>query len=243
MQGVRGAARQPGRFRTSQNWIGGTRPGYALFVPPPPEQMISCLNALEKYIHENSLPELVRIGLIHVQFETIHPFLDGNGRLGRLLITLLLGQWGLLDSPLLYISVYFKRNREEYYELLNSVRTNGDWEGWTRFFLEGVAAMGREATITAEELFKLFERDRLQLLAAQGSTISALRLYDQLARHPFITLPRTVQLLGISKPTATKALFLLVEQGILREVETTSRPRVYVYEEYVDLLKEDTEGI
>lgn len=244
MQGVRGAAKQPGRFRTSQNWIGGTRPGNAAFVPPPPDKLTDCLDALEKYIHKgNDLPKLVRIGFVHVQFETIHPFLDGNGRLGRLLIALLLEQWGLLSSPLLYISVYFKRNRAEYYDRLASIRKDGDWEGWTLFFLEGVASMGREATVTAEELFKLLERDRLTLLGATNSSVSGLRLLDQLASHPHITLSRAVQLLGTSKPTATKAISLLAENGILQEMATEKRPRTFVYQEYIDLLKEDTEAI
>lgn len=244
MQGVRGAAKQPGHFRTSQNWIGGARPGNAAFVPPPPDKLTDCLDSLEKYIHKgNDLPQLVRIGLVHVQFETIHPFLDGNGRLGRLLIALLLEQWRLLSSPLLYISVYFKRNREEYYDRLASIRKDGDWEGWTLFFLEGVASMGREATVTAEELFKLLERDRLTLLGATNSSVSGLRLLDQLASHPYMTLSRAVQVLGTSKPTATKAMSLLAENGILREMDTEKRPRTFVYQEYIDLLKEDTERI
>lgn len=244
MQGVRGAAKQPGHFRTSQNWIGGARPGNAAFVPPPPDKLTDCLDSLEKYIHKgNDLPQLVRIGLVHVQFETIHPFLDGNGRLGRLLIALLLEQWRLLSSPLLYISVYFKRNREEYYDRLASIRKDGDWEGWTLFFLEGVASMGREATVTAEELFKLLERDRLTLLGATNSSVSGLRLLDQLASHPYVTLSRAVQVLGTSKPTATKAMSLLAENGILREMDTEKRPRTFVYQEYIDLLKEDTERI
>lgn len=180
---------------------------------------------------------------MHVQFETIHPFLDGNGRLGRLLIALLLEQWRLLSSPLLYISVYFKRNREEYYDRLASIRKDGDWEGWTLFFLEGVASMGREATVTAEELFKLLERDRLTLLGATNSSVSGLRLLDQLASHPYMTLSRAVQVLGTSKPTATKAMSLLAENGILREMDTEKRPRTFVYQEYIDLLKEDTERI
>lgn len=244
MQGVRGAAKQPGHFRTSQNWIGGARPGNAAFVPPPPDKLTDCLDSLEKYIHKgNDLPQLVRIGLVHVQFETIHPFLDGNGRLGRLLIALLLEQWRLLSSPLLYISVYFKRNRAEYYDRLASIRKDGDWEGWTLFFLEGVASMGREATVTAEELFKLLERDRLTLLGATNSSVSGLRLLDQLASHPYMTLSRAVQVLGTSKPTATKAMSLLAENGILREMDTEKRPRTFVYQEYIDLLKEDTERI
>lgn len=244
MQGVRGAAKQPGHFRTSQNWIGGARPGNAAFVPPPPDKLTDCLDSLEKYIHKgNDLPQLVRIGLVHVQFETIHPFLDGNGRLGRLLIALLLEQWRLLSSPLLYISVYFKRNREEYYDRLASIRKDGDWEGWTLFFLEGVASMGREATVTAEELFKLLERDRLTLLGVTNSSVSGLRLLDQLASHPYVTLSRAVQVLGTSKPTATKAMSLLAENGILREMDTEKRPRTFVYQEYIDLLKEDTERI
>lgn len=241
MKGVRGAHKQPGSFRTSQNWIGGTRPGNAVYVPPPPDKVMDCLDNLEKYIHaKNQLPALIRIGLIHVQFETIHPFLDGNGRLGRLLIALLLEQWGLLDSPLLYISLYFKRHRQEYYGHLSSVRQTGDWEGWTNYFLRAVATISREAASNAKVIFAILEGNRKKLLDNQHVSISSMRLLEQLPRHPVITLQSVVDLLGTTKPTATKAISLLSELGILRETETEKRPRVFEYRAYLDVLKEET---
>ena len=244
MQGVRGAHKQPGSFRTSQNWIGGTRPGNASFVPPPPNKLMECLDSLEKYLHEeNELPKLVRIGLIHVQFETIHPFLDGNGRLGRLLIVLLLEEWGLLESPLLYLSVYFKRHRQLYYSLLSEVRVSGDWETWTSFFLEGVATVSREARILAQDLFSMVEQHRISVLDSPNSSVTGLRLLEELPKHPIITLQRAVDLLNTTKPTATKAINLLAGLGILQEMETGKRPRTFACQEYLDLLREDTEGI
>jgi Fic family protein len=241
MQGARGEKKQPGEFRTSQNWIGGSRPGNAFFIPPPPDNLPDCLDEFEKYLHHSDdSPKLVRIALAHAQFETIHPFLDGNGRLGRLLIALLLEQWGLLGSPMLYISVYFKRNQQEYYERLNKVRTAGDWEGWTRFFLEAVTDVAAEATLKAEEIFRLFECDRRLLLAAPDSSVTGMRLLDHLYRNPYLTLSSAVKLLNVSKPTASKAISLLASLAILQEVDVRKRPRTYVYKEYLDLLKEET---
>ena len=167
-QGVRGSGKQPGEVRRSQNWLGGTRPGNAVYVPPPPQKLPQLLSAVEKYIHaDDPVPKLVRAGLLHVQFETIHPYLDGNGRIGRLLIALLLEHWGLLSAPLLYLSLFFKRNREEYYRRLNLVRIEGDWEGWIDFFLQGVAAISDEAVGSARELFSLVHGDRVRLLAVE----------------------------------------------------------------------------
>jgi len=181
MRGVRGANKQPGEIRRSQNWIGGTRPGNAAFVPAPPEDLTGLLADLEKYLHkENGLPPLVRIGLAHVQFETIHPYLDGNGRIGRLLITLLLEHWKLLSAPLLYLSLFFKRHRAEYYRLLGEVRKSGNWEAWIGFFLEGVATIADEAVIAAREVFALVSADRQRLMVAPGTSVIAIRLMDRL---------------------------------------------------------------
>jgi Fic family protein len=167
MHGVRGASRQPGEVRRSQNWIGGSRPSNAVHVPPPPQALADLLGALESYIHTaDALPKLVRVGLAHVQFETIHPYLDGNGRIGRLLITLLLEHWGLMKAPLLYLSLFFKRHRDEYYRRLNTVRTGGDWEGWTDFFLDGVATIADEAVGSAQELFAVRQISNWHVLHA-----------------------------------------------------------------------------
>lgn len=242
LTGVRGADRQPGRFRRSQNWVGGTRPGNAVFVPPPPDQMPACLDALEKYLHdENNISPLVRAGLIHVQFETIHPFLDGNGRVGRLLITLLLEQWGLLDKPLLYLSLFFMRHRQEYYNRLSAVRTDGDWEGWTGFFLEGISTTAREATSLASALFSLFEHDREKVLESPASSVAALRLFEKLPAKPLLTIALAVEILEISKPTAIKAVSLLAELGILHELTGRKRNRVYSYSRYLEMLGRDME--
>ena len=181
MRGVRGAEKLPGEVRRSQNWIGGSRPGNAAYVPPPPHALGEVLGAFEKYLHAaDTLPPLVRAGLLHVQFETIHPYLDGNGRIGRLLVTLLLEHWKLLTKPLLYLSLFFKRHREEYYRRLNGVRVDGDWEGWMDFFLDGVATIADEAVASARELFALVEADRARVLAHEGMSVVALRLFEQL---------------------------------------------------------------
>jgi Fic family protein len=242
MKGARGASKQPGELRTTQNWIGGTRPGNAVFVPPPPDQLPSCLSALEKYLHtKDEMSPLVRAGLAHVQFETIHPFLDGNGRVGRLLIGLLLEHWGLLSSPLLYISLHFKRHRDEYYRRLNEVRNSGDWEGWTRFFLEGVAAVASEATEAAGRLFTRYERDRNDLIESPGTSMVTMRLFHRLPDHPILSVARVVGLLGTTKPTAIKAVGQLVEKGILKEATGRRRDRTFTYQKYLDLLREGTE--
>ena len=241
MRGVRGAHKSPGNFRTSQNWIGGTRPGNAAFVPPPPDRLMPCLDSLEKYMHEkNGIPDLIRIGLIHVQFETIHPFLDGNGRLGRLLIALLLEEWRILDSPLLYISLYFKRHRAEYYRLLSEVRETGEWEAWTRYFLEGVETISLEASSAARELFGIIQRDRKTLLDSRDASIMAMRLLDQLPQHPIVTIQSTAGLLDTTKPTASKAISVLAELGILEEAITEKRPHKFEYKAYLDVLGSET---
>jgi Fic family protein len=241
-RGVRGANKQPGEIRRSQNWIGGTRPGNAAFVPAPPEELAALLADLEKYIHsKNGLPPLVRIGLAHVQFETVHPYLDGNGRIGRLLITLLLEHWKLLSAPLLYLSLFFKRNRAEYYRLLGEVRRSGDWEAWIEFFLEGVATIADEAVIAARELFALVTEDRRRLTAAPGASVMAIRLMDRLPIHPVVTIPTVVKLLKTTKPTAGKAVQLLENLGVLTETSGKQRDRTFAYARYLEKLRVGTE--
>ncbi len=242
LRGARGANRQPGEVRRSQNWIGGTRPGNAAFVPPPPEVVPALLGELERYLHaDDTLPPLVRIGLAHVQFETIHPYLDGNGRIGRLLITLLLEHWKQLSAPLLYLSLYFKRHRAEYYRLLGQVRDNGDWEAWTDFFLEGVATIADEAVTTARDVFTLVSNDRERVLAASGASVIAARLLEQLPVHPVITITGVVKLLETTKPTAGKAVLHLESVGVLVETSGKRRDRTFAYKKYLDRLRAGTE--
>ena len=242
MSGVRGANKQPGEIRRSQNWIGGTRPGNAVHVPPPPQSLPALLGELENYLHARDvLPPLVRIGLAHVQFETIHPYLDGNGRLGRLLVALLLEHWGLLKSPLLYLSLFFKRHRAEYYRRLDAVRTEGAWEGWTAYFLEGVAAIADEAVASARELFALIATDRARLLAQDTTSVSAARLFERLPDHPIVTVASTMALIEASKPTATRAIGTLAAAGILVETTGRKRDRRFSYAAYIDRLRIGTE--
>ena len=237
MQGVRGATRQPGEPRRSQNWVGGSRPGNAVFVPPPPERVAGLLSDLERYIHaEDDLAPLLRIALVHVQFETIHPYLDGNGRLGRMLIALLLDHWQLLKSPLLYLSLYLKQNQAAYYRWLEAIRTESDWVGWLRFFLTGVADSADNATHRVRSLYRQINADRQQLLALQGATVSAIQLFERLPEHPVITMPLVTRLLETSKPTAGKAIDLLIAAGILAEVGERKRDRIYRYHNYLQLL-------
>ena len=242
MSGARGASKQPGEIRRSQNWIGGTRPGNAVHVPPPPQALSDLLGEFEKYLHAgDTLPPLVRVGLAHVQFETIHPYLDGNGRVGRLLISLLLERWGLLRSPLLYLSLFFKRHREEYYRRLNAVRTEGDWEGWTGYFLEGVAAIADEATASARELFALFAADRGRMLTQNTTSVSAVRLFERLPDRPILTVASAMRLIGVSKPTATRAVEALTSAGILVETTGRKRDRRFAYRAYIEQLRIGTE--
>jgi Fic family protein len=242
MRGVRGADKQPGEVRRSQNWLGGTRPGNAVYVPPPPQKLPELLSAFEKYIHaDDPVPKLARAGLLHVQFETIHPYLDGNGRIGRLFIALLLEYWGLLNAPLLYLSLFFKRNREEYYRLLNLVRIDGDWEGWTDFFLQGVTTISDEAIGLARELFSLVNKDRARLLAVESASVSAVRLFEQLPRHPIVTVATAMKLIDASKPTATRAVDVLVDLDVLAETTGKRRDRSFAYRAYLDRLRTGTE--
>lgn len=242
MRGVRGSEQHPGEIRTSQNWIGGTRPGNAHFVPPPPAEVPKALADLDQWIHSaDDLPPLVRAGLAHVQFETIHPFLDGNGRIGRLLITLLLEHWGCLQAPLLYLSLAFKRSRDEYYRRLSAVRTNGDWEGWTGFFLECVRTAADDGVSAAGQLFRLLHHDRQSLANNSLATVPAIRLLDLLPEHPMITLAAAIELLKVSKPTALKAIDVLHRVGVLTEVTGMRRDRVYAYQQYLAILQSETE--
>ena len=241
MRGVRGAEKQPGEVRRSQNWIGGSRPGTAHFVPPPPDVIPEALDALEAWLHEDDpLPPLVRAGLAHVQFETIHPFLDGNGRIGRLLIVILLEHWHVIDAPLLYLSVAFKRHRQEYYACLNAVRAAGDWEGWTAFFLRCVREAADDAVAAARRLHTVIGEHRRALTAHGETTMNAVRLFESLPDHPMITLPSAAKLIDASLPTAGKAIEVLCRMNILREVTGKKRDRVYAYQDYLDVLAEDT---
>jgi Fic family protein len=242
LRNVPGAERSPGAIRRSQNWIGGTRPGNAVYVPPPPHVLGDLLGSLEKYIHgKDSLHPLVRAGLCHVQFETIHPYLDGNGRIGRLLISLLLEHWKILDSPLLYLSLYFKRHRAEYYRRLDAVRIDGDFEGWLEYFLEGVAVIADETVATTKQIFAQLNADRTKVLSGRSTSVAGIRLFELLPAHPIITVAEVVRLLKTTKPTATKAVSGLVEAGILVETTGRRRDRAFSYDAYLNLLRAGTE--
>jgi Fic family protein len=236
----RGATKNPGEFRTSQNWIGGTRPGNAIFLPPPPNELMACLDAFEKFIHRDSadLPPLIKAGLLHVQFETIHPFLDGNGRIGRLLITLYLYTQGVLKQPLLYLSLYFKARRSDYYRLLQEVRENGAWEAWLEFFLDGVAETAGQAFETATRTVDLFKADRARIAEAAERVGSTLQVYELLRTSPFLTAGATADRTGLTMPTINAALAQLQKLGIVHEVTGRRRNRVYAYRAYLDILGE-----
>ncbi len=236
----RGSDKQPGEFRRSQNWIGGTRPGNARFVPPPPEEVEPCMGDLERFLHSETsgLPVLLRAALAHVQFETIHPFLDGNGRLGRLLIALLLHHGGLLAEPLLYLSLFFKENRAVYYELLDRVRSTGDWEAWVDFFLEGVEQTARGAVQTACRLVSLFEADTRRIQKTGRAAANALRVLAALRQRPALTLMYLRDVCGMTFPTASKAIQSLITAGIVRELTGQRRNRVFVYDAYLAVLNE-----
>ncbi len=242
MKGVRGSQKKPGEFRQSQNWVGGTRPGNAQYVPPPPSEMNKCLDQLEKYIHQSNqdLHPLVKIGLIHVQFESIHPFLDGNGRLGRLLIVLLLEKWGLSTALSFYPSLHFKRHRNKYYDLLTGVRISGDWEAWNRFFLEAINISAQEATLLAQNIFELQQKFRIKLINQKDISMPTIRLFELLPSHPILNMNRVVEILNVTKPTANKALTQLQNANVLRETTSGQRNRVFVYKNYLDLLTKDT---
>ncbi|WP_141055328.1 Fic family protein [Tepidiphilus succinatimandens] len=239
----RGATKQPGEFRTSQNWLGGTRPGNAQFVPPPPQEVEPCMGALERYLHAPDAPgALVKAALAHVQFETIHPFLDGNGRVGRLLIALILHHDGVLRQPLLYLSLYFKQHRAEYYRQLDAVRHTGDWESWLDFFLEGVEQTATGAMDTAHRLLALFQQDAVRVSTLGRSAANALHLFDALRRRPVATIGMLAQQTGVSFATAARHVEALVHLGILHELTHKSRERVFAYQRYLDILNEGAQA-
>ena len=238
LDGARGNGKQPGELRRSQNWIGGTRPGNAVFVPPPPERVPALLADLERFIHDASqaLPPLVKTALIHLQFETIHPFLDGNGRIGRLLIAALLEHWGLLPEPLMYLSGYLKQHQAEYYRRLSRVRTDGDWEGWVAFFLEGVTAAAVDAERNIVAIASLLAAERRRLLASPKAGPASYRLFELLPMMPRFTIEQVRQKLGTSFPTATAAVKVLEDLGIVAELTGQKKNRNYSYQSYVTLL-------
>ena len=240
----RGSKRQPGEFRRSQNWIGGSRSGNAVFVPPP-GQVPDLMSDLEKFIHADTpeIPALIEAGLVHVQFETIHPFLDGNGRLGRLLITFLLCTQGILKEPILYLSLYLKTHRQTYYDLLQRVRERGDWETWLEFFLKGIAETSRQAADTARELRDLFEADRRRIERLGRPAASALRVHRRLQRNPLVAIGDAARDLRLSPPTVANAVRHLESLGILRETTGKRRGRLFVYDAYLDILNRGTETI
>ncbi len=241
----RGGTKDPGEFRCSQNWIGGTRPGNALFVPPPVTEMAGCLDAFERFMHDDQsrLPALIKAGLLHVQFETIHPFLDGNGRIGRLLVTLYLCMNGVLRKPLLYLSLYLKSHRREYYRLLQEVRENGNWESWLDFFLAGVADTANQAFEAATQIVDLFKEDREKITMESDRAGSALRIYELFQKKPFHTANQIVQITGLSAPTVNAALADLERLGLIDEVTGRKRGRVFSYRRYLAILSEGTDPL
>jgi len=241
----RGNEKEPGEFRRSQNWVGGSRPGNAIFVPPPPDQLGECLGALEKFLHNDPIktPLLIKAALAHVQFETIHPFLDGNGRLGRLLITFLFCAEGALREPLLYLSLYFKQHRQQYYDLLQAVRLNGDWEAWLRFFLTGVEETANQAAKTARSLMQLAAADEKRIQAIGKAAGSALRVHRLLQTQPITSVATASKGLNLSPPTITAALGHLQKLGIVTETTRRNYVRLYAYTEYLKILNEGTEPL
>jgi Fic family protein len=240
----RGSGKEPGEFRRSQNWIGGTRPSNASYVPPPHTVVADCMTELERFLHseDSGLPELVNAALAHVQFETIHPFLDGNGRVGRLLITFQLCHAGMLREPLLYLSLYLKQNRTAYYDLLDQVRQTGDWEAWLAFFLDGVRLTAEGAVSAAQRLAELFAKDRAMIEPSGRRAGSALRVHEALKARPLISMPQVCRSTGLSFPAAASGMELLAKIGIARELTGRPRNRLFVYDRYLSILNEGTEA-
>lgn len=239
MDNARGGGKTPGEFRTIQNWLGGPRPENARFVPPPPERLMDCLAAFEAFLHdENVKLPLIKAALAHVQFETIHPFLDGNGRLGRLLITFILCTEGVLNRPLLYLSLYFKANRQAYYDHLQSVRETGDWEGWIAFFLTGVIETAGQAAETAEAVISLFRADRAKVRESGKAATAISPVYEFLQRRPISNARKIKEACGVSLPTALRALKTLQDLGVVREITGKPRRKIFAYEDYIALLNE-----
>jgi Fic family protein len=245
LRGGRGSNKVPGEFRRSQNWVGGTRPGRAHYVPAPPEMVDNLMSDLEKFMHDDDdkLPALIKAALVHVQFETIHPFLDGNGRLGRLLITLLLCVTDALINPILYLSLYFKEHRQVYYDLLQGVRIKGNWEAWCVFFLEGVTQTSSQASSDAKQIIDLLERDRKRIGKIGRASTSALKIHGYLLKKPFLSITKAAKALKISVPTVTNAVEKLVEIGMLKELTGRPRNRLFAYADYLTILTAGTEPL
>ncbi len=244
MKGGRGGAQAAGDFRRTQNWVGGTRPGNARYVPPPPPEMHAALDNLERFIHDEFgfTSPVIKAGLAHAQFETIHPFLDGNGRVGRLLVSLMLVVDGVLSLPFLYLSLYFRENRADYYDALQRVRTHGDWEGWIRFYLIGVEVVANQAADTVAALTALFEKDRARIQGLGRAAGSALRVYDVLRRKIVVSIPGLAKEVGVTWPTAKAALERLAELRIVAESTGRQRDRLYTYTRQLALLNQGTGG-
>ena len=243
LQGTRGGHKAPGEFRTSQNWVGGTKPSNARFVPPPAQEVMSCMGALEKFIYDNkdTTPPLIKAGLVHAQFETIHPFLDGNGRVGRLLITFMLCHNRVIEKPLLYLSLYFKQFRDEYYERLTAIRRDGDWEGWLKFYLQGIYDISTQATTAAKLIMDLQAEHRQMVNSLSKASPSAVKLLDLLYQQPIVSVAYVSKELGFSSPAARKAINNLERLGILREISGKKRNRLYLYYAYMSIIREGTE--
>jgi Fic family protein len=243
MKGTRGSEKEPGEFRRSQNWIGGTRPGNALYVPPPSHEVTPAMGALENFLHNDPIatPSLVKAGLAHAQFESIHPFLDGNGRLGRLLITFILCVEGVLTQPLLYLSLFFKQHRETYYVALQRIRTEGDWEGWLKFYFTGVEEVSNQASETAKKLVVMFEEHRARIQKLGKAAGSALRVHELLKKRVLLSLPTACAELHLSFPAVSKALSNLEKLGLVREFTGKQRNRFFSYDSYLKILSDGTE--
>jgi Fic family protein len=246
LESGRGAERAPGEFRSSQNWIGGTRPGNARYVPPPAHEVIPAMGALEKFIHNDPVktPVLIKAALAHAQFETVHPFLDGNGRVGRLLITLLLcaEDQRVMSRPMLYLSLYLKRNRDAYYDHLQQTRSHGAWEEWLRFFLVGVNEIAGSATDTTRRLLGLVDEDRRSIHALGRASGSALRLHELAVRQIVFRIPAAARELGLSEVTVASAAAHLERLGIVNEVTRRPRNKLFAYTRYLAVLQEGTAG-
>ena len=241
----RGSEKRPGEFRESQNWIGGARPGTATFVPPPPAKVMELMGQLESFLHQErtDMPLLIKAGLVHVQFESIHPFLDGNGRLGRLLITFLLCAGGALQEPILYLSLFFKANRQTYYDLLMKVRTTGNWEAWLDFFLRGVKETSDQAANAARRIMTLLDDDRRKIEGLGRPAASMLRVHQYAKTHPILSIASGAAQIGITFPTVASALEHMQRLGIMRETTGKQRSRLYTYQSYLDILNEGTEPL
>lgn len=242
LQGGRGAGKQPGEFRRNQVWVGGATPALAHFVPPPPEALSDLLTAFERYLHEPA-PPLIKAALAHVQFETIHPFGDGNGRLGRLLIALILCNESVLREPSLYLSLYFKRHRAQYYDRLNAVRVDGDWEGWLGFFLDGVAETAQQAVDTAQRLLTLLAQDRARIATLGARAGNVGLVFEQFARRVLLNVAQARPQLALSPPTIRAAIATLSDMGIVNELTGQRRHRVFAYQSYLEILSEGAQPL